>query len=80
MTSRNATNGDVCPMSAELAPTEEPQIDPIDEALALYDGDARAVIGALLETLQFVRGQLALTEAGMSVGFTRGWSPSFEQQ
>lgn len=66
-------------MSAESAPVEEPGINPIDEALVLYDGDARAVIAALLETLQFVRGHLALTEAGMSVGFTRGWAPSFEQ-
>ena len=66
-------------MSAELAPSEEPQSNPIDDALELYDGDARAVIGALLETLQFVRGQLALSEAGMSVGFTRGWQPAFEK-
>lgn len=62
-------------VSAQTSP-----IDPIDEALALYDGNHRAVIGALLETLQFIRSQLALTEAGMSVGFTRGWSPSFERQ
>ncbi|MEF0943859.1 dehydrogenase [Rhizobium sp. BR 362] len=65
-------------MGAELAEVDEPEFDPVDIALAFCGGDARTTIGALLQELQFVRGQLALTEAGMSVGFTRGWKPSFE--
>ncbi|MFS8051563.1 hypothetical protein QD357_01925 [Rhizobium sp. BR 317] len=65
-------------MSAVSVETEESEFDPIEAALALCGGDARATIGALLQELQFVRGQLALVESGMSVGFTRGWKPSFE--
>jgi len=48
--------------------------------LELFEGNAPAAIGALLAELQFVRGQLALCQAGMSVGFTRGWVPSFESE
>jgi hypothetical protein len=67
-------------MTAIPAEAEESPFDPVEAALALYDGDERVTIGALLETLQFVRSQLVLTEAGMSVGFTRGWKPNFEPQ
>ncbi|WP_349962902.1 hypothetical protein [Rhizobium sp. ZPR3] len=67
-------------MTAVAARTDEPQLDQITSVLDLFDGDARATIGALLAELQFVRGQLALSEAGMSVGFTRGWVPSFESE
>ncbi|NEI74995.1 hypothetical protein GR212_36305 [Rhizobium lusitanum] len=62
-------------MNAKLI-AEEPELDPIDAALALHDGDACATIGAALIMLQFVRGQLALTEAAMSQGFTRGFRPA----
>ena len=65
-------------MITAVAETEEPEFDPVEAALAFCGGDARAPIVALLDELQFVRGQLALSEAGMSVGFTRGWKPSFE--
>ena len=67
-------------MTAEPLKNDEVEPDPIDAALALCDGDVRATIGALLQELQFVRSQLALTESGMSVGFTRGWIPSFQDQ
>ncbi|MFB2562409.1 hypothetical protein [Rhizobium sp. IMFF44] len=53
-------------------------LDPVDAALALFDGDARATIAAALNMLQFVRGQLALTEAAMCHGFTRGFRPVYE--
>lgn len=66
-------------MSAEAVDFESAS-DPVEAALALYDGDARAVIADLLVTLQYVRGQLVLTECGMSVGFTRGWVPTYEPQ
>ncbi|AVA24304.1 hypothetical protein [Rhizobium sp. NXC24] len=65
-------------MSTVVAQTEEPEFDPVEAALAFCGGDVRATIAALLDELQFVRGQLALSEAGMSVGFTRGWKPRFE--
>ncbi len=67
-----------CLMTAAAAQISEAQLDQITSVLELFEGDARATIGALLAELQFVRGQLALCEAGMSVGFTRGWVPSFE--
>ena len=65
-------------MIAQPIAIEEPQLDPVDTALALYGGDARATIAAALEMLQFVREQLALTEAAMSHGFTRGFKPVYE--
>ncbi len=65
-------------MTAEQIAINEPEIDPVDAALALYHGDARATIAAALEMLQFVRGQLVLTEAAMSHGFGRGFRPAYE--
>lgn len=65
-------------MTAVAAQADEPQLDQVTSVLDLFEGDARATIGALLAELWFVRGQLALSETGMSVGFTRGWVPSFE--
>ncbi|TCR82282.1 hypothetical protein EV561_111187 [Rhizobium sp. BK376] len=38
-----------------------------------------AAIKALLEDTQHLRFQLALTQAAMSKGLTRGWVPSFER-
>ncbi len=67
-------------MIAAAAQTDEPQSDQVASLLELFEGNAHAAIGALLAELQFVRGQLALSEAGMSVGFTRGWVPSFESE
>lgn len=67
-----------CLMTA--AQTDEPQFDQLASVLDLFEGNAHAAIGALLAELQFVRKQLALCEAGMSVGFTRGWVPSFESE
>ena len=56
------------------------QFDEVSAVLSLFEGDANTTIGALLAELQFVRGQLALCEAGMSVGFTRGWVPRFNSE
>lgn len=67
-------------MTAAAAQTDEQQFDQVASVLDLFEGNAHAAIGALLAELQFVRGQLALCEAGMSVGFTRGWVPSFETE
>ncbi|TWB19540.1 hypothetical protein FBZ99_101313 [Rhizobium sp. ERR 1071] len=65
-------------MNAQPIAIEEAELDPVEAALALYDGDARATIAAALEMLQFVRAQLALTEAAMCHGFTRGFRPAYE--
>ena len=65
-------------MTAKPIIDETPDLDPVDAALALFDGDARATIAAALDMLQFVRGQLALTEAAMCHGFTRGFKPVYE--
>jgi hypothetical protein len=67
-------------MTAIPAQNDEPQIDRVCTVLGLFEGDANAAIEALLAELQFVRGQLALCEAGMSVGFTRGWVPTFNSE
>ncbi|NLS20084.1 hypothetical protein HGP16_26465 [Rhizobium sp. P40RR-XXII] len=67
-------------MTAVATQRDEPQPDQVNTALDLFEGDANATIGALLNELQFVRGQLALCGAGMSVGFTRGWVPTFDSE
>jgi len=54
--------------------------DEIAAALAFHDGDARATIGTLLADCKHLREQLAVTQVAMSVGFTRGWAPSFERK
>ena len=67
-------------MTAIASQNDEPQFDQVSVVLGLFEGDASATIAALLAELQFVRGQLALCEAGMSVGFTRGWVPTFNSE
>ncbi|KQV41534.1 hypothetical protein ASC96_17105 [Rhizobium sp. Root1204] len=54
-------------------------IDEIAAALAFHDGDPRATIGTLLADVRFLKQQLAITQSGMSIGFTRGWEPSYER-
>ena len=41
--------------------------------------DVRATIGTLLADIKFLKEQLAVTQIEMSIGFTRGWQPSFER-
>jgi hypothetical protein len=36
-------------------------------------------VRTLLEDCRYLREQLALTQMGMSIGFTRGWTPSFDR-
>ncbi len=54
-------------------------VDEIAAALSFHDGDVRATIGTLLADIKFLKEQLAITQIGMSIGFTRGWQPSFER-
>ena len=53
--------------------------DEIAAALAFHDGDVRATVRTLLADIKFLKEQLAVTQIGMSIGFTRGWQPSFER-
>ncbi|MCV9965432.1 hypothetical protein OIU34_26495 [Pararhizobium sp. BT-229] len=53
--------------------------DEIAAALAFHNGDVRATIGTLIEDCRYLREQLALTQVAMSVGFTRGWTPSHDR-
>jgi hypothetical protein len=69
----------VCPTTTDIADLDGSNTDPIDIALAWNEGDPRATIGMLLDDCRHLRLQLALAEAGMSPGFTRGWTPSFER-
>ncbi|EPE96428.1 hypothetical protein [Rhizobium grahamii] len=52
----------------------------VEAALAFHDEDARAAIATLLCDIKHLRMQLALAEAAMSHGMTRGWKPSFERE
>lgn len=49
--------------------------NPIDEALAWHDGDARATIETLLADCGHLRQQVELAKRALSRGFTRGWCP-----
>ncbi|MFS2151440.1 hypothetical protein [Rhizobium sp. Rhizsp42] len=51
----------------------------VEAALAFHDDDAKATIATLLADVKYLRLQLALAEAAMSHGMTRGWTPSFER-
>jgi hypothetical protein len=54
-------------------------VDEIATALAFHDGDVRATVRTLLADIKFLKEQLAVTQIGMGIGFTRGWQPSFER-
>ncbi|WP_377292694.1 hypothetical protein [Rhizobium sp. SG2393] len=54
-------------------------INPVDEVLSYHAGDVRAAIQTLLKDCVHLREQLALTEAAISRGMTRGWRPAFER-
>lgn len=58
------------------APSPEAEFD---DVLRYHDGDADAAVRTLLEDCRHLREQLALTQMGMSIGFTRGWKPSFDR-
>ncbi|CAN7628973.1 hypothetical protein [Pararhizobium sp. LjRoot238] len=54
-------------------------VDEIAAALAFHDGNVRATIGTLIVDCRHLREQLVLTQTAMSIGFTRGWTPSFDR-
>ncbi len=65
--------------TAQDAQDSEPTNE-IDAALAFHNADVRATIGTLLKDCRHLREQLALTQVAMSIGFTRGWIPSYDWQ
>jgi hypothetical protein len=67
-----AEDNPVRPQEIDLDDTLDRQIE---AALAWHDDDPRATIDIL-----YLRQQLALAEAAMSRGMTRGWVPSFERR
>ena len=58
--------------------TPSPEAE-FNDVLRYHDGDADAAVRTLLEDCRYLRQQLALTRRGMSIGFTRGWTPSFDR-
>lgn len=52
----------------------------VEAVLAWHDEDAKAAIATLLKDCRYLRRQLALAEAAMSAGMTRGWRPSYERE
>ena len=53
--------------------------DEVEHAIAWHDGDARAAIRTLLDDCRHLRKQLALANAVMGHGYTRGWKPGEER-
>jgi len=49
------------------------------KVIAYHKGDTHAAIDTLLEDIRHLRRQLALTEAAMGRGITRGWRPSYNR-
>jgi hypothetical protein len=58
------------------APSPEAEFN---DVIRYHGGDADAAVRTLLEDCRHLRQQLALTQMGMSIGFTRGWTPSFDR-
>ncbi|KKZ83546.1 hypothetical protein B5K05_26180 [Rhizobium phaseoli] len=53
--------------------------DEREAVIAFHRGDMRAAIATLLEDVRHLRRQLALTEAAMGRGMTRGWRPTYDR-
>ena len=69
------------PLKAAL-PDEPAALSPeaeFNDVIRYHGGDADAAVRTLLEDCRYLRQQLALTQMGMSTGFTRGWTPSFDR-
>ncbi|MGO8093250.1 hypothetical protein [Rhizobium leguminosarum] len=51
----------------------------VEAVLAWHDEDPRAAISTLLLDCQHLRRQLVLTAGASGIGFTRGWTPTYER-
>lgn len=49
--------------------------DDIDGLIAAYNGDAKALIKALLDERQMLIHEIVLAASAMSIGYGRGWKP-----
>jgi protein ImuA len=67
-------NDELRPLERGNTPT-----NPIDEARAWHDGDARATIATLLADCGHLRRQVELAKRALSRGFTRGWRPNADR-
>lgn len=59
---------------------KQPDADPVEHAIAWHDGDTRAAIRSLLDDVAHLRRQLAVANALIGRGYTRGWKPSEERE
>ena len=64
------------PVTTENELTETTNLSELEQVLAYHGGDAGAAIDTLLSDCRYLRDQLSIARATMSVGFTRGWLPS----
>jgi hypothetical protein len=70
------------PCRRSVPPLTTSSSGPVDEiaaALAFDDGDVRAAVKSVLGDIKFLMQELAVTQIGMSIGFTGGWQPNFER-
>lgn len=51
------------------------QQDEIDLLIAVYNGDAKALIARLLDERQMLIHQVEVAACAMSFGYGRGWKP-----
>ncbi|WEX76188.1 hypothetical protein PYH37_004472 [Sinorhizobium numidicum] len=71
-----------CALPEPLSP-EDQTLEEGDEfaaVMAYHNGDAEAAVRTLLKDCKHLREQLALAQISMSLGFTRGWLPSFNRR
>lgn len=54
-------------------------VDEVAAAITWHDGDVRATVRTLLDDCKYLREQLAVAQAAMSVGYTRGWTPASDR-
>ena len=50
--------------------------DDIGGLIEAYDGDAKALIAALLDERKLLIHEIEIATSAMSVGYGRGWKPS----
>ena len=65
-------------IAAERAETAH--LSELEQVLAYHGGDVEAAIDTLLNDCRYLRDQLSIARATMSVGFTRGWLPSTDRE
>jgi hypothetical protein len=67
------------PSSNITDPAHTADLSELKQVLAYHDGNANAAIDTLLNDCRYLRDQLSIARATMSIGFTRGWLPSTDR-